>query len=360
MTSHMRDDLIYDYIIIGSGSAGAVLAGRLTENGRHRVLLLEAGPSDLRFFIQMPIGYGRTFYDPAVNWMYRTEPVPGLDGRVVYWPRGKVLGGSSSINAMVYSRGQPADFDDWEAMGNKGWGWKHVLALYKRMEDHALGGDAFHGTHGPLHVSDIAKAAHPLSHIYVKAGIEAGLRYNRDLNGESIEGVGLYQLTTKDGFRMSAARAYLWRAKRRPNLTIETGALATRILFEGKRAIGVEYRQGGKTIEAHAGREIILSGGAINSPQLLQLSGIGPPDVLKRNGIEVQPAALSAVFEPHRQGEHESRFGARGRQLGHRGAARPETVMRGPRAHRRATFRRHRLAHERRAAGQQVVQDRAQ
>jgi choline dehydrogenase-like flavoprotein len=278
---------IYDYIVVGSGSAGAVLAGRLSESGRHRVLLIEAGPSDLRFFVQMPIGYGKTFYDPAVNWMYRTEPVPGLDGRIIYWPRGKVLGGSSSINAMVYSRGQPSDFDDWQAMGNEGWGWKDVLPVYKRMEDHALGESAFHGTNGPIHVTDIAKAAHPLSHIYVKAGIEAGLRFNPDLNGETIEGVGLYQLTTKGGLRLSAARAYLWPARRRPNLRIETHAFATRVLFEGKRAVGVEYRQHGKTLEARAGREVILSGGAINSPQLLQLSGIGPPDILAKCGIAI-------------------------------------------------------------------------
>jgi choline dehydrogenase len=281
----------YDYIIIGAGSAGAAVAGRLSESGRHRVLLLEAGPSDLRFFVQMPIGYGKTFYDPAVNWMYRTEPVATFDNRVVYWPRGKVLGGSSSINAMVYSRGQPSDFDDWEALGNTGWGWKDVLTVYRRMEDHALGESALHGVHGPVHVTDIADAAHPLSHIYVKAGVEAGLVFNPDLNSENIEGVGLYQITTKAGLRLSAARAYLWKARRRPNLRIETGALATRIRFEGTRAVGVEYRQHGRTHEARAGREIILSGGSINSPQLLELSGVGPPDVLAGCGIPVVHAS---------------------------------------------------------------------
>src|SRR5437867_4026513 len=160
----------YDYIIVGAGSAGAVLAGRLTESGRHRVLLIEAGPSDRRFFVQMPIGYGKTFYDPSVNWMYRSEPVAALDGRIIYFPRGKVLGGSSSINAMVYSRGQPSDFDDWEAMGNPGWGWKDVLPIYRRMEDHELGAGPYHGAGGPLRVTDIARAAHPLSHVYMKAG----------------------------------------------------------------------------------------------------------------------------------------------------------------------------------------------
>ena len=259
-------NIAQDYIIVGAGSAGAVLAGRISESGRHHVLLIEAGPSDRHLFIQMPIGYGRSFYDPAVNWMYRTEPVPGLDGRTNYWPRGKVLGGSSSINAMVYSRGQASDFDAWKAMGNPGWGWREVLPLYRRMEDHALGESPLHGAGGPLHVTDITEAAHPLSHIFVKAGVEAGLRFNPDLNGETIEGVGFYQLTTKGGFRMSAARAYLWPARRRPNLRIETEALATRILFEGNRAVGIEYRQHGGIYEARAAREIILSAGAINSP----------------------------------------------------------------------------------------------
>ncbi len=286
-------NIAQDYIIVGAGSAGAVLAGRISESGRHRVLLIEAGPSDRRLFIQMPIGYGRSFYDPAVNWMYRTEPVPGLDGRTNYWPRGKVLGGSSSINAMVYSRGQASDFDAWKAMGNPGWGWREVLPLYRRMEDHALGESPLHGAGGPLHVTDITEAAHPLSHIFVKAGVEAGLRFNPDLNGETIEGVGFYQLTTKGGFRMSAARAYLWPARRRPNLRIETEALATRILFESNRAVGIEYRQHGGIYEARAAREIILSAGAINSPQLLELSGIGPPDVLAACGIPVVHACAN-------------------------------------------------------------------
>jgi choline dehydrogenase len=277
----------YDFIIIGAGSAGCVLANRLTEGGRHRVLVLEAGPSDRRFWIQMPIGYGKTFYDSRVNWMYRSDPIPGFDGRTNYFPRGKVLGGSSSINAMVYSRGQPDDFDDWEAMGNLGWGWRDVLALYKRMEDHALGAGPHHGAGGPLRVTDIARAVHPLTHHYVKAGQEAGLAFNPDLNGATTEGVGIYQINTRDGLRLSASRAYLWPARRRANLRVETGALATRILFEGKRAVGVAYEKNGVAVEARAGREVILSGGAINSPQLLQLSGVGPAEVLKSRGIQV-------------------------------------------------------------------------
>jgi choline dehydrogenase len=275
----------YDYIIVGAGSAGCVLASRLTENGRHKVLLLEAGPSDRRFWVQVPIGYGKTYYNRDLNWMYQSEPIPGLDNRTNYVPRGKVLGGSSSINAMVYSRGQAGDFEDWEAMGNKGWGWAEVLRTYRKMEDHDLGAGPFHGAGGPLHVSDITKAVHPLSHIYVKAGQEAGLRHSTDLNGETIEGVGLYQITTKNGFRWSSARAYLWPAQKRSNLRVMTEALATRILFEGKRAVGIVYRQNGRDATAYANREVVLSGGSINSPQLLQLSGVGPVDLLKRVGV---------------------------------------------------------------------------
>jgi choline dehydrogenase len=277
----------YDYIIVGAGSAGCVLANRLTANGRHRVLLLEAGPSDLRFWVQVPIGYGKTYYDPRVNWMYKSEPIPGMDRRINYFPRGKVLGGSSSINAMVYSRGQAGDFDDWAAMGNPGWSWQDVLPLYKRMEDHALGAGPHHGAGGPLHVTTIDGVVHPLTRLYLKAGQEAGLPHSSDLNGATIEGVGLYQINTRDGFRMSASRAYLWPARRRPNLRIETGALATRILFEGKRAVGIAYEQRGQVHEARAGREVILSGGSINTPQLLQLSGVGPEEVLRACGVEV-------------------------------------------------------------------------
>lgn len=283
----MSREPAYDFIIVGAGSSGCALAARLSESGRFRVLLLEAGPSDRSVWIQMPIGYGKTFYNARVNWMYRSEPVPGLDGRTIYFPRGKVLGGSSSINAMVYSRGQPGDFDDWEAQGNKGWGWRDVLPFYRRMEDHALGASALHGAGGPVHVSDIADVAHPLTHAFIKAGREAGLPFNPDLNGATQEGVGYYQLNTRGGFRVSAARAYLWPARRRGNLRVETGALAMRILFAGRRATGVVYEQAGVVHEAHAGREVILAGGAINSPQLLQLSGVGPADVLKACGIAV-------------------------------------------------------------------------
>lgn len=291
----------YDYIIVGAGSAGCVLANRLTESGRYRVLLLEAGPSDFRFWVQVPIGYGKTYYNSQLNWMYQTQPIPGLMDRVNYVPRGKLLGGSSSINAMVYSRGQAGDFDDWQAMGNPGWGWSDVLPVYKRMEDHALGAGPYHGAGGPLHVSDISKDVHPLTHRYVKAAQEAGLSFNPDLNGASLEGVGYYQINTRDGLRMSASRAYLWPARKRANLRIETGALATRILFEGKRAVGVAYEQRGRAHEARAGREVILSGGSINTPQLLQVSGVGPAELLRDCGIEVrhESAAVGNHLQDH-------------------------------------------------------------
>jgi choline dehydrogenase len=271
-----------DFVIIGAGSAGCALAGRLSEQGRHRVTLIEAGPSDRNPWIRMPIGYGHTFYDPKVNWMYETEPVPGFAGRKNYVPRGKVLGGSSSINAMVYSRGQASDFEAWEKRGNPGWGWAEVLATYRRLEDHALGASAWHGAGGPLHVTTIDDAAHPLTRIYLQAAKEAGLALSDDLNGQSIEGAGFYQITTRNGFRESAASAYL---RKRPNLQIITGAQVKRLLIEGRRVIGAVYDQGGVEHQVLAGREVILSAGSIGSPQILQLSGIGPGDLLQRLGI---------------------------------------------------------------------------
>lgn len=291
----------YDFIVIGAGSAGCVLASRLAEDGRHRVLLLEAGPSDRRIWVQIPIGYGKTFYDRSVNWMYLTEPVPGLGNRVSYWPRGKILGGSSSINAMVYIRGQREDFDEWEALGNRGWAWKDILPYYRRIEDHALGESDDHGAGGPLHVTDISREAHPLCQAFIRAGEEAGLPFNPDLNGRSQDGVGLYQITTRHGMRLSSARAFLWPAMRRPNLRVETMAQATRIVFEGRRAAAVEYLQHGKRKQARAGREIILSAGAVNSPQLLQLSGVGPADLIKSHGIDVvcDRAAVGQNLQDH-------------------------------------------------------------
>ncbi|NQV44027.1 MAG: choline dehydrogenase [Rhodospirillales bacterium] len=277
----------FDTIIVGAGSAGSVLADRLSADARRKVLVLEAGGSDRRFWIQVPLGYGKIFYNPSVNWMYDTEPDPGLGGRSVYWPRGKVLGGSSSINAMVYIRGNPGDFDDWEAAGNPGWGSRGVMPYFRAMEDTQKGADEWRGTGGPLHVADMSGEVGNYCQAFFEAGQQAGLPFNPDFNGASQEGVGYYQITTKDGRRMSAARAFLRPAMRRENLNVETGAHVTRLLFDGRRVTGVEYSQNGRIHKATARREVILSGGAVNSPQVLQLSGIGPGEVLQRHGIGV-------------------------------------------------------------------------
>lgn len=277
----------FDYIIVGAGSAGCVLANRLTESGRHRVLLLEAGGSDRNFWIKMPIGYGRTFYDPSVNWMYETAPDPGLGHRTSYWPRGKVLGGSSSINAMVYVRGLPGDFDDWAAAGNAGWSWQDVLPYFRRLENSPLGETDLHGSNGPVNVTDIQPDRHPICDDYLAACRALGVKVVDDISGADQECAGLYQITTRNGRRESAATAYLDPARKRPNLRIETDAVATRLHFDGKRATGVEFRQRGATHVARAVGEVILAAGAINSPQLLQLSGIGPATLLKSLGIAV-------------------------------------------------------------------------
>ena len=265
----------FDYIVVGAGSAGCVLANRLTADGKYSVLLLEAGGSDLNFWIWLPIGYGKTFYKSSVNWMYHTAPVASLDGRVGYWPRGKVMGGSSSINAMVYIRGQHADFEDWKAMGNPGWGWDDVLPYFQRCETNDRGADAFRGGDGPVHVATMDRDLHPLCQTFIDAAGEVQFIHNPDFNGASMEGVGTYQNTAKGGMRMSAARAYIGPAKRRANLIIARKALAERIVMQGKRAVGVTYRQNGQLRSATARREVIVSAGAVNSPQLLQLSGIG-------------------------------------------------------------------------------------
>jgi choline dehydrogenase len=283
-------DRVFDFVIVGAGSAGCVLAERLSANGRHSVLVLEAGGSDRRFFIHMPLGYGKTFYDPSVNWMYAAEADPGLNGQRDYWPRGKVLGGSSSINAMVYIRGAREDYENWEAAGNTGWGWDDVLRSYRAMEDTESGGNEFRGVGGPLHVSENSRDLHPLCKAFVAAGVAAGLPGNPDFNGAAQEGVGHYQLTTKGGKRMSAARAFLRPAMKRRNVRVVTHAQVTKVLFEGWRATGVEYLHRGLTKTALAGREVILAGGAINSAQLLQLSGIGPTKILQRYGIGVRLA----------------------------------------------------------------------
>ncbi|WGV14520.1 GMC family oxidoreductase [Fuscovulum ytuae] len=276
-----------DYIIVGAGSAGCVLADRLTANGKHRVTVLEAGGSDRRFFVMLPLGYGKLFYDPTVNWLYKTEPDPGLAGARDHWPRGKVLGGSSSINAMVYIRGHRADYEEWEAAGNPGWGWDEVLSAYKAMEDTEAGADTFRGAGGPLFVSANRKGLHPLVKDYIAACESAGLPHNADFNGAEQEGAGIYQMTIHKARRNSAARAFLRPAMKRPNCRVITGAMVTRVIIEEGRAVGVEYVQGGQTHSLRAKAEVILSGGAINSPQLLQLSGIGPGALLQGMGIPV-------------------------------------------------------------------------
>lgn len=274
----------FDYIVVGAGTAGCVLASRLTENGKYSVLLLEAGGSDWSIWIQMPIGYGRTFFDKRINWMYDTEPVDALGGRRSYWPRGKVVGGSGSINAMVYVRGQPHDFDDWKAAGNPGWGWDDVLPYFKKSEDF----DRFsthHGRGGPQHVTEIAPFAHPVCYSFIETAEALGFPVTTDFNGTNPEGVGFYQINTRGGWRASTANAFLHPALKRKNLELRMHAHAQRILFDGKRATGVEYRRRGKTVQVKARREVILSGGAINSPQLLMLSGIGDGAQLTQYGI---------------------------------------------------------------------------
>lgn len=275
-----------DYIIIGAGSAGCVLANRLTENGKHRVTLLEAGGTDRRFFVHMPLGYGKLFYDPAVNWAYQTQPDAGLAGQRDYWPRGKILGGSSSINAMVYIRGQSADFDEWGAQ-NPGWGWHDCLAAYRAMEDNEAGADDYRGQGGPLFISANRTGLHPLVQDYIAACDQAGLPFNPDFNGQTQEGAGIYQMTIKSARRNSAARAFLRPAMRRSNLNVITHAQVTRILVEHGRAVGVEYIRNGQSHQLRCTAEVILSGGAINSPQLLQISGIGPGPLLQSLGISV-------------------------------------------------------------------------
>ena len=275
---------VWDHIVVGSGSAGAAVAGRLAEAGR-RVLLVEAGPKRRFPWTTIPIGYGKTYYDPRVNWMFETLPIPGMGGRKNYVPRGKVLGGSSSINAMVYSRGQPADYAAWEAAGNPGWGWDAVLACYREMEDHDLGAGPVHGAGGPLHVTALTDAdVHPLTRHFVRAAEELGLARTADLNGESIEGAGYYQTTIRAGRRESAATAFL---RPSPNLRVLTGRQVTRLLTEGRRVTGIATEGPEGPEDFRAARGVILSAGAIGSPALLQASGIGPGALLQRLGIPV-------------------------------------------------------------------------
>src|SRR6202034_1822014 len=276
----------FDYVIVGAGSAGCVLANRLSADGKHSVLLLEAGPRDTNLWIHVPLVYGKLFKEKSVNWMYQTEPEPELNGRQVFQPRGKVLGGSSSINGLLYVRGQHEDYDRWRQRGNSGWGYDDVLPYFKKAENQQRGGDEYHGVGGPLPVSDLAHPA-PLSAAFIDAAAETGLPVNPDFNGATQEGAGFFQTTTRGGRRASTAVAYLRTAKGRRNLRVEAGALAQRILFDGRRARAIEYRQAGAVRTARARKEILVSSGAYNSPQLLQLSGVGPVELLQKHGIDV-------------------------------------------------------------------------
>lgn len=278
---------MYDYIIIGGGSAGCVLAARLSEDPGVQVALLEAGPPDDSVLIHCPAGLALLAKSGQANWGLQTVPQAGLNGRRGYQPRGKVLGGSSSVNAMIYTRGHPRDYDDWAAQGNPGWAWSDVLPFFKRAEHNERGADDFHGSGGPLNVMDL-RCPNRHSPDFVEAGVQAGYAHNPDFNGPEQEGVGLYQVTHKNGERYSAAKAYLTPHRARPNLHVLTGAHATRILLEGQRAVGLEFVQDGQKRELRAKREVLLSAGALLSPQLLMLSGIGPADQLREHGITLR------------------------------------------------------------------------
>jgi choline dehydrogenase len=275
----------FDFIIVGAGSAGCVLANRLTASGAHRVLLLEAGGPDRNFWIHVPLGYGKLFTDPRVNWLFQSEPEAELGGRSIIQPRGKVLGGSSSINGLLYVRGQSHDFDHWRQLGNAGWSFDDVLPYFKKSETQTRGADELHGGDGPLCVSDVE--THPLCEAFIEAAQQAGFPRTDDFNGADQEGAGYYQTTTRKGRRCSTAQGYLKPARSRANLKVVSNAAATRILFEGRRAVGVEYRHDGETHSARAGGEIIVSSGAFGSPQLLQLSGLGPAALLQSFGVPV-------------------------------------------------------------------------
>lgn len=276
-----------DYVVVGAGSAGCVLANRLSADGKHRVALLEAGGSDRRFWLRVPIGYGRTFFDPRVNWMYQTEPDPGLAGRSSYWPRGRVLGGSGSINAMVYVRGQPRDYDDWAAAGNPGWAWQDVLPWFRRLEDHELGATEQRGVGGPVRISDVRSEVHPVCTPFLEGCRQLGVPVANDINSGADARAGIYPITRRRGMRESPATAYLHPARGRSNLDVTCGARVVAVVIQDGRAVAVDYVRRGHRRRLRARREVLLCAGAIGSPQLLQISGVGPAELAERNGIEI-------------------------------------------------------------------------
>ncbi|MDB5741849.1 MAG: glucose-methanol-choline oxidoreductase [Polaromonas sp.] len=275
-----------DYIVIGAGSAGCVVANRLSADPNQSVLVLEAGKTDRNIWIHVPIGYGKTFFNSTVNWMFHTEPEPGLGGRCIPQPRGRVLGGSSSINGLLYVRGQRQDYDGWSDNGNIGWSYPEVLPFFKRAEDQQRGADAWHGTGGPLPVSDLPEP-HVIAEAFIESARHCGVPPNKDFNGASQEGAGYFQGTARRGVRKSTARAYLHPAKHRRNLHVYIGAHVNRIIFEGKKAVGVSFLRNGMTQEIRVRKEVVLCAGAIQSPQILQLSGVGPGKLLNGLGIDL-------------------------------------------------------------------------
>ncbi|WP_433695274.1 GMC family oxidoreductase [Paraburkholderia phenoliruptrix] len=276
----------YDYIIVGAGSAGCILANRLSASGQYSVLLLEAGGKDSSFWFRVPVGFTRTYYNETYNWMYYSEPEKELGNRSLYCPRGKVQGGSGSINAMIYVRGQPADFDDWAAAGNPGWAYRDVLPYFRKLESHPLGNSPYHGAEGPIRISPMKDAAHPICHVFLKGCDQAGYARSEDFNGAQFEGAGIYDVNTRNGARSSSSFEYLHPALARENLKVEHHVLVDRVLFAGKRrAIGVSVTQNGAARRFMANREVILCAGAVDSPKLLQLSGVGDTALLAKHGI---------------------------------------------------------------------------